>query len=182
MNEGVSTKVVEYVSHGMLGILGVLIVSFAVISIAGYGVGPFGGVVILIAVCLSAMIYAGLVYKGHQFLRDPNARLTWFQKPFWNLVLILARMMKWQGYDHHLKNRKIIKIHERFFRDHEIMDLEGIKICQVLDLQGTGMTDRGLLHLYGLKNLQCVVLKGTNVTHEGVFRLQQSFPRLWIWY
>ncbi len=182
MNEGVSVKVLEYSAHVMLGILGLFILGAALIGIAGYGAGTIGGLVMLLAVCSAAMLYAGLVYKGHQFLRDPKARLAWFQKPFWNLLLRLARLMNWQGYDQRLRNRKIIRVRERFFRDHEIMELDGIRNCQVLDLQGTGVTDRGLLHLYGLKHLQCVVLKGTSVTHEGVFRLQQSFPRLWIWY
>ena len=76
MDEGVSIKVLEYVSHGLLGMLGLLILTFAIISIIGFGVGPLRGILILVAVCLSAIAYASLIYKGHQFLRDPNAQLN----------------------------------------------------------------------------------------------------------
>ena len=182
MNEGVSVKVLEYGAHIMLGIWGVFMMMAALLGILGFGVSRTLGVVMLIAVVMGAFLYIGLVYKGHQFLRDPNARLAWFQKPFWNLLLLFSRMMKWQNYDARLKGRGIIKVRERFFRDEQILELEGIKSCQVLDLQGTSITDRGLLDLYGLKQLQCVVLKKTDVSHEAVFRLQQTFPRLWIWY
>jgi hypothetical protein len=98
------------------------------------------------------------------------------------MVLVMARFQKWEKYDGKLKDRRIIKVRDSSFRDPEIPQLEGFKTCQVLDLQGTAVTDTGLLDLYDLKHLQCVVLKQTNVTHQGVFRLQQSFPRLWIWY
>lgn len=182
MNEGVSVRVIEYAAHGMLLFLAVFLLVVAVFGCLGFGIGPLGGTLLLIADCMAVMFYIGIIYKGHQFLRNPNAQLAWFQKPFWNLMLRVSRMMKWEGYDSGLKDRRVIKVRERLFRDHEILDLEGIKTCQVLDLQGTGVTDRGLLDLYGLTHLRCVILKRTKVTHEAVFRLQQSFPRLWIWY
>ena len=89
--------------------------------------------------------------------------------------------MKWQNYDSALKGRTVIKVREKMFGDYELPELENLHRCQVLDLQGTNVTDQGLLHLYSLKHLQCLVLRKTKVSPEGVFRLQQSFPRLWIW-
>jgi hypothetical protein len=182
MSEGVSMKLVEWASHIMLGLLGILLLVAAAVCIAGLGPGPIFGVILMLLILGIAGLYISFVFKGHQFLRDPNAKLAWFQKPFWNMVLAMARFQKWEKYDGKLKDRRIIKVRDSSFRDPEIPQLEGFKTCQVLDLQGTAVTDTGLLDLYDLKHLQCVVLKQTNVTHQGVFRLQQSFPRLWIWY
>lgn len=182
MNEGVSIKVLEYGSHVAFGALGFALLGLAIASLFGVALGTVGGVLLLIFVFASAGLYAALVHKGHQFLRDPHARLAWFQVPFWNLILALSRAAKWQSYDKSLTGRKIITIRDKMFGDVEIAELPGIKNCQVLDLEGTCVTDQGLLPLYHLNHLHCLVLKGTNVTHEGVFRLQQSCPRLWIWY
>jgi hypothetical protein len=90
--------------------------------------------------------------------------------------------MKWERYDNSLKDRRVICVRDRMFGDHDIMERKGIKNAQVLDIQGTNLTDHGLLNLYELKHLQCVVLLGTKVSPEAVFRFQQTFPRLWIWY
>ena len=67
------------------------------------------------------------------------------------------------------------------FGDVELAEIEELKNCQVLDLEGTRITDRSLQMLYGHKHLQCLVLKRTKTTHDAVFRLQQAQPRLWIW-
>jgi len=182
MNEGVSIKMAEWASHIMLGLLGVLLLIAAGICIAGFGPGIVFGIILLLVISLAATLYVSFVFKGHQFLRDPNAKLAWFQRPFWNFILMLARLQAWEKYDSKLKDRRVIKIRDSSFGDNELFELKGLKACQVLDLEGTQVSDRGLLDLYDLKHLQCVVLKRTNVTHEGVFRLQQSFPRLWIWY
>ena len=182
MSEGVSMKLVEWAAHIMLGLLGILLLVAAAVCIAGLGPGPIFGIILVLIILGTSLMYVSFVFKGHQFLRDPNAELAWFQKPFWNMLLALARMQRWENYDSKLKDRRIIKIRDSSFRDREFEGLEGLKACQVLDLQGTAVTDTGLLDLYDLKHLQCVVLKRTNVTHQGVFRLQQSFPRLWIWY
>ena len=182
MNEGVSIKFLEYGSHLALGTLGLALVGLAIISLLGFALGSFGGVALLVTLFAMAGLYAGLVYKGHQFLRDPHAKLAWFQVPFWYLMLVISRAMNWQAYDKSLKGRKIITMRGKQFGDNEIADLPGLKACQVLDLEGTSITDQGLLQFYQLNHLQCLVLRRTNVTHEGVFRLQQSCPRLWVWY
>ncbi len=182
MNEGVSIKALEYGAHIGFGVLGFGLIMLAVACLFGVGFGRLGGVILLIGVLSVAGLYIGLIYKGHQFLRDPHAKLAWFQRPFWDLMLALSRMMKWEGYDKNLKGRKIITMRDKTFGDTELADLAGLKNCQVLDLEGTNVTDRGLLQLYELSYLRCLVLRRTNVTHEAVFRLQQSHPRIWIWY
>lgn len=182
MNEGASIGVIAMAAHVLIGMLLAVLAVLSISMIMGFGPGPGLGTAALIFVAVMAFLYVGNVVKAYQFLRDPKSRLAWFQKPFWLLMLYLARRMGWAGYDSRLKGRKIITVRDRQFGDKDILGLEGLAKCQVIDLEGTLVTDDGLLELYLLKHLQVVVLRKTNVTHEGVQRFQQSFPRIWIWY
>ncbi len=177
MSEGISFRILALVSHILMGVLGCLLAVLAI-----FGVGGFSGVLMLVILGLCTALYVAFVVKGHQLASDPHATLAWFQKPLWNLVLHLARKMNWQNYDERFKGRKIIDCRGEGLTDDKIPQLEGLGLCQVLDLEQTLVTDAGLRHLYGLPNLYCVVLRKTRVTDEGVFRLQQTKPRLWIWY
>lgn len=182
ISQGVPVKALEYTLHIGLGILGAILGVLGILGLTGVGIGVVGGILLLLLIGAVGLLYAGLIYKGHQFLRSPKARLAWFQKPFWNLLLTLSRSMKWTGYDSQLKGRKIIKVSDPGFTDHNVDELEGLKACEVLDLEGTAVSDATLYKLYELKHLQVLILKRTNVSHDGVFRLQQSVPRLWVWY
>lgn len=181
MSEGVSIKFLEYGAHAGLGFIAVGTALLSIISLFGVAFGVVAGVIMLLLTLCATLLYIGLIFKGKQFRKDPRARLAWFQKPFWDAVLLLARAMNWQHYDSNLKGRRITKHRGKMFGDAELANVEGLKNCQVLDLQSTRVTDASLQMLYGHKHLQCLILKGTDTTHEAVFRLQQSHPRLWIW-
>jgi len=181
MSEGVSVKFLEYGAHAGLGFIAAGTTLLSILSICGVAFGVGAGLVLLLLTACAAALYIGLIFKGKQFRKDPRAKLAWFQKPFWNGILLLARGMNWQNYDSNLKGRRITKHRGKTFGDVELANVEGLKNCQVLDLEGTQVTDAALQMLYGHKHLQCLVLKGTNTSHEAVFRLQQSHPRLWIW-
>ncbi len=175
-NEGVSVRMITIVLHVMLGLLA------GILMLAAILVGGIGGTVAMVVIGLCAALYVALIYKGHQLMRNPRARLAWFQKPIWNLILWFARRLDWQGYDSTLKGRSIIDQRNAPIVDEKVPYLEGLNKCHVLDLEGTLITDKALRHFYGLTNLHCLVLRKTKVTHEGVIRLQQANPRLWIWY
>ena len=66
--------------------------------------------------------------------------------------------------------------------DEELDKIEDLKDVGVLDLQGTLVTDDAFRFFYRMDRLQCLVLRDTDVSHEAVFRLQQTKPKLWIWY
>lgn len=140
------------------------------------------GMIFLTFTLMVLAFYGGIVYKAYQFTRNPRARIAWFQKPFWYLVLLLARSGKWENYDQRLTDRRIIKIKDPGFTDGELPQVPEIRNVQVLDLENTLITDKGIAMLYRLEHLQCVVLRRTHVSHDAVFRLQQTFPKLWIWY
>lgn len=177
MTQGVSINALKYGAHFSLGFIALMLVVLAILGIGGW-IGAL--MVVVIAGCVA--LYVGLVVKGQQLASDPQAKLAWFQKPFWNAILFAARAMNWQNYDDRYKGRKIIDCRGEGITDGKIRELEGLGLCEVLDLERTPVTDQGLRQLYGLKNLHCVVLRKTQVTHEGVFRLQQTHPKIWIWY
>ncbi|MDE0937312.1 MAG: hypothetical protein OSA89_15440 [Mariniblastus sp.] len=182
MSEGVSIEFIALAGHLLFGAMAMILSVISILFLSGLGLGVAAGIVLLSLTIASTCFYAALVFKSYQFLRKPAAQLAWFQKPFWRLLLFTSRLMKWEGYDNALKGRRVICVRDRMFGDHDIMEHKGIKNAQVLDIQGTNLTDHGLLNLYELKHLQCVVLVGTKVSSEAVFRFQQTFPRLWIWY
>jgi hypothetical protein len=175
-NEGVSVRMIAIALHVLLGLLASILLVSAIL------VGGTGGMIAIILIVLAVAFYVMFIYKGYQLTRNPRARLAWFQRPIWNLILWFARKMNWQGYDHSLKGRPIIDQRNAPIVDEKIPYLDGLNKCHVLDLEGSLITDKALRHFYGLTNLHCLVLRRTKVTHEGVVRLQQANPRLWIWY
>ena len=181
VNEGVSIKFLEMGFNIGLGLLAAGTTLLSILSICGVGFGIVAGIVLLLLTICASLLYISMIIKGRQFTRDPGARLAWYQKPFWYAILAMARAMNWQNYDSKLKDRRITKVRDKMFGDAELAAVEGLKNCEVLDLEGTRVTDATIQMLYGHKHLRCLVLKGTNTTHEAVFRFQQSHPRLWIW-
>ncbi len=169
-------------------------VSFAMLAMVGSALLTVAYVLLMVVTIVTgywsvSMVATGLflfyilcVHKAWQLTRNPRARLNFWQRPFWNLLLHLGRMFKWQKYDKQYAGRTIINLRNAPIVDDKVPYLEDLNKCQVLDLENTLITDKGLLPLYGLTQLQCLVVRRTGVTHEGVFRLQQANPRLWIWY
>ena len=133
-------------------------------------------------VSVAAVIYLAFAFKSYQFLIQPGAQLAWFQKPLWNFVLNLARSKNWRDYDASLSNRVVVTADDPKTGDQDIFDLPDVRRAQVLDFENTLITDAGLRSLYQLKKLECLVLRNTNVTGEEVYRFQQAFPNVWIWF
>lgn len=177
MSESIPFKYLEWGAH-----LGLAFIAVGMSFAAAFGMGGIAGWGLVGLIGMLFGLYLALVLKGHQLARNPHARLAWYQKPLWNGVLFLARRMNWQAYDERFKGRTIIDRRGEGITDANIPELENLGLCEVLDLERTPITDAGLRHLYGLQNLHCVVLRRTGVTHEGVFRLQQTHPKIWVWY
>ena len=128
---------------------------------------------VLIFVCM-------LSFTSWQIANDNNASLG-VLAPLWDGVLFAARFYDWQKYDSRLKGRKIIDLRKNPIDDSELASLQDLRVCQVLDLEGSEITDMGLKALYPLTQLRCLVLKNTQVSREAVTMLQQHRPVLWIW-
>ena len=176
MSDGVGSKMFEVAMHSFcfLVVLGLILFSI----IMG---GTASIVVILIALGLAGF-YALLVVQTKRLATVPVARLPFYLKPLWYSLLVMARSQNWEKYDSRLKDRIKIDVRGQAFSDRELLDLDQLTVCQVLDAEGTDITDNALVAMYGLKHLRCLVIRKTHVTHEGVFRLQQALPKCWIWY
>ena len=127
-----------------------------------------------------AFFYGATVWKLWQFRRDPYTQLAWFQRPFWDGVLWYCRKNKWV--DAKNPGRFVIDQRQSSLTDQELDKLKDLKNAAVLDLEGTMITDHAFRYFYRMDDLQCLVLKDTAVSHEAVFRLQQTRPKLWVWY
>ncbi|MEL7499845.1 MAG: hypothetical protein AAFN77_19735 [Planctomycetota bacterium] len=178
--EGISIGTLQLIAHLAVGLVAFFMGLLAVLQFVN-GNSVSGTIVIVIAMMVVGF-YIASVIKAYQFVSNPRAKLGWYQKPFWNLVLWMARAGKWENYDSRLQDRRVIKIRDKGFTDNQLAKLEGIRNVQVLDLENTQVTDQVVALLYRLEHLQCVVLRRTNVTHDAVVRLQQTFPKLWVWY
>lgn len=126
--------------------------------------------------------YLAFVIQGHRLATQFDAKLAWFQKPFWIGMLFFSRVLKWEKYDSSLQGRLVVDHRGEAVTDEHLRALENFSKCEVLDLEGTEITDASLRHLKDCKNLRCLVVRKTSVTHAGVQRLQQSKRRMWIWY
>jgi hypothetical protein len=65
--------------------------------------------------------------------------------------------------------------------DEELGKLQNLTEFEVLDLEGTPVTDAGLPTLYDYRNLQFIILRDTQTTGKGADALQQALPNTWIW-
>lgn len=177
MSEGVSMKILIPFAHVLITLF------FAALMVVGLVVlgGLPGGFLFLLSF-LSLSLYCCLSYKGYQFLRDGNAQLAWFQKPLWFGILGWCRSQKWQGLDSKTRNRNVVDHRGKPVTDEKLILSPEFKSAQILDLEGTLVTDATIEQIYKLKHLQCLVVKGTKVSNLAVTRLQQSFPKLWIWH
>jgi hypothetical protein len=177
MSEGVPMKWLCLAANIVVPLFLCLAMVTAVLVAGGF----WGGFLFLLLFC-ALLLYAGMAYKGYQFLRNGNAKLAWFQKPFWNGILAFCRSRDWQGMEAKYRNRNVVDFRGEAVTDAKLVQRKEFKSAQVLDLEGTLVTDQTIEQLYHLKHLQCLVVRKTKVSHLAVTRLQQSFPKLWIWH
>jgi len=177
MSEGVPMKLLCMIGNILIPLFAFAFMVFSILAVGGF----FGGLLFLMAF-LFLLLYAGMVFKGYQFLRSGHAQLAWFQKPFWYGILGLLRSRRWNGFDARYKNRNVVSFRGEAITDEGLLQLPELRSAQVLDLEGTLVTDATIEQLYKLKHLQCLVIRNTEVTHLAATRLQQSFPKLWIWH
>ena len=181
IRQALPVKVMVLVMHAMMLIIVLLIGGSSIVGMTTQNVSVLFGLAALLFVTMISVVYLAFAFKGYQFLMQPGAQLAWFQKPFWNIILGLARSKNWRDYDARLSNRIVVTTDDPRIGDADIFDLPEIRQAQVLDLENTLVTDAGLKSLYQLNKLECLVLRKTQVTAAEVYRFQQTFPNVWIW-
>ena len=175
ISEGVPVVLVSSMMH-FLAVVFVVFGLFVVFT-AATGLMFYIGIAFFAAI---GFFYTAWAYKCYSFRHDPQAQLAWFQRPFWDIVLWSCRKNGWK--DGKSKDRVVIDQRQTPLTDQLLDKLPGLKNAQVVDLEGTLVTDEAFRYFYRMDRLQCLVLKETEVSHEAVFRLQQAKPKVWIWY
>jgi len=128
------------------------------------------------------LLYAYVFYCCHRACTDLAYPLRWWQRAFWLWVLYFARQRNWSYDPADEGNRPILDMREKNINDLTLVQLENLTQCEVLDIAGCPVSDRGTKPLHFLRHLRCLVLVGTGITHEEVGRLQRSLPNCWIWH
>jgi|GEM_PF-1588599 len=127
-------------------------------------------------------LYAYVFFTCYRTCTNLDVPLRWWQQIFWHQILGAGRRRGWV-YDPALgRERIILDLRGKKVNDDLLVTMENITVCEVLDLQGCPITDKGTQGLHFLKDLRCLVLKGTLVSKLEIARLQKSLPQCWIWY
>jgi hypothetical protein len=163
MEEGESLDSVFMLFHALLAVAGIVLAIFY---------HPWGWLVLGVA----TVFYVGLLWVG----RSTGNYHRWSLWG-WEKLLGLYRRLGWRTLLPPFKARDCFIQHDLEFGDDQLMAMEDIFDYEVLDLEGTSITDRSLLHLAGCDRLQFVVVKGTPVTRKGVLRLQTMLPQVLVW-
>jgi phage FluMu protein Com len=173
ISEGLPVVVLTSMLHFLFAVMSVGMA--ALIVFATVGLQQVAYLALLLTV---VFFYVALVYKAYDLMRNPYARLAWFQRPFWDLALWFSRKRDWANE----KKRLVIDKRGVPLTDADLDKTEGLANASVLDLEATLITDDAFRFFYRMERLECLVLKNTDVTHANVVRLQQAKPNLWIWY
>ena len=165
LSEGMPVAVITSLIHFLFVILTVGGAALIIFSTTG-----LVRVALFAALLAAAFFYIALVVKSYQFLRSPHARLAWFQRPIWNLILWSCRSREWASN----VERNIIDKRGVPVTDDDLDKIENLKDVGVLDLEGTLVTDDAFRFFYRMDRLQCLVLRDTDVSHENVCLLYTS--------
>ena len=177
LGESIPIRFMEYGAH-----LAVIIWTVLVFAAIVYSIGWLLKIPLTLLLIASVTLYVALIRKGHAFAADPTEELAWYQEPFWNGLLFLARKLNWTGYDSNLKGRVIIDQRKTQVTDALFAKLPQLAECEVLDLEGCLITDKSLKAISKMSNLSCLVIRDTQISDKGIDALTRRMPQLWIWY
>ncbi len=127
------------------------------------------------------LIYAYIVYACYRACTNLGYPLRWWQRRFWLMILWFARRGNWRDDPADDDSRMILDLRDQNINDLTLVQVENLSHCEVLDISGCPVSDRGVKALHFLKGLRCLVLVGTSVSAAEVGRLQKSLPNCWIW-
>lgn len=100
----------------------------------------------------------------------------------WSFMLGLRRRFGWRNLAPPFARPRVFSARESGFTDSDLENLAERNELEVLDLEGTGITDQSLRHFQTCDRLRAAVVRGTRLTRGGVVRLQIMKPDLAIWH
>lgn len=175
LSGGVSFRVVANAMHAMFAVI-VILLSLMAVLVAGAG-----GVVALVFIAGVVVLYILCLMEARRLGTQRVAKPGVLLRPLWALFLLISRRTNWKNFVSSESPESIADLRNAPISDRDLITMEELQQCNVLDLEGTEITDQGLQYLRGMKNIKALVVGKTHVTEEAVFRLQQSIPTAWIW-
>lgn len=148
-----------------IGAIFALIILWAVVGLFAFClVVPLGmAIVVLAAACLI-----------------PGPRGSDPFNPWW-AILQFQRLTGWKLFHQSTVPLSVAERKTREFDDAALDQMQELETIDVLDLEGSSVTDEGIRILRFYKNLKFLVVRDTQVTALGVKNLQFEFPELLIW-
>lgn len=116
---------------------------------------------------------AGIVAAG--------AWMGWWRLDPWQALLFVNRTIGWRTPAPPFARRQVLDLRDMGLNDEELANLQNLADFDVIDLEGTPITDQGLHALYDHRNLRYIVLRDTQTSEEGVAGLQRALPKASIW-
>jgi hypothetical protein len=156
-----------------------IVAAFFVVFFSAMCLGMLGLVVSIVAV-IGLALYLRAWRKNHPeattISEDPLSRLIWFG------VLFVQRGLGWRFPQWPFPKARVLSLRDPKLDDDALFDLENLDEVDVIDLEGTAITNEGVLELADCKQLRFLVVRRTQVTAEAARKLQTALPKLWIWY
>jgi len=144
----------------------------------------FGLLILAITTWLSLPFYSGLLAVGgyvvYRIMVETSGRTYRGSSLLWLTVLFAGRTLEWKSFKG--DSRISVTSREKSFDDDALAAMEDLPTLQVLDLEGTGITDQGLACLFYHPSLEFLILRRTQVTADRVWELQKTIPKTCIWY
>ncbi|HEV7281567.1 MAG TPA: hypothetical protein VGN57_15305 [Pirellulaceae bacterium] len=136
-------------------------------------------VVGVFALCLVVpLVFLGVTLAAVCLIPGPRG-----SDPFnpWWAILQFQRLSGWKLFHKSTIPLGVIERRTREFDDAALDQMPELETTDVLDLEGSSVTDEGIRILRFYKNLKFLVVRDTQVTALGVKNLQFEFPELLIW-
>ena len=139
------------------------------------------GFVISVAAVIAYALYRKATRQQREEAREQGKR-DLFSSTIWKMFLHVQRGLGWRQSKWPFPKAQVYTMHAHDFEDDELSEIDDPDSLDVMDLEGTRITDVGLAKLEKFKRLKFVVLRRTQVTQAGVTRLQRSLRNAWIWW
>ncbi len=126
----------------------------------------------------SGVVYLYVVWIAGKMRNSPRMPLPPLIRTFWNITLVICRLVHFGR----IPQSRILDHRHQAFGDADMLKAADLNQYQMIDLEGSEITDEGLMHLYNMRGIRFLVVRETAVSEEAVQDLQQTIPRAWIWY
>ncbi len=152
-------------------------------SCVAYSLITFGGrsILLIIPFIIVALAFAIIVVVFRRRDEPWPAAIRRIGHP-WTLLLLANRTLSWRDIRPPFAARLVLDRRDTPLADKDLLAVDGLGDYEVLDLEGTQLTDQSILNLRQTTKLKFLVVLRTATTPAAVRKLQNAKPSLWIWH